>query len=154
MNRGEFVKHLANRIVNSIKPYCRRVQIAGSIRRKEKHPRDIDIILIPKNREKLEAVMKKKGRFVQGGEKKSRWRIEGVQVELYYTNSEEFGASLLAYSSRKGAGIGLRIVARTKGFKLNQHGLFLRRTGRRIAGRTEREIYSALGRQYKEPERR
>lgn len=152
MKKGSHVINLADRIVGSIKPFCRRIQIAGSIRRKEKNPRDIDIILIPKNREKLEEIMRKKGRFVQGGEKKSRWKIEGVQVELYYTNSEEFGAALLAYSSRKGAGIGLRIIARAKGFKLSQHGLF--KSNKRIAGRTEKEIYHALGRPWKPPEKR
>jgi DNA polymerase (family 10) len=114
----------------------------------------VDIVLIPKNREKLEEFMKKKGKYLQGGEKKSRWRVEGVNVELYYTNSEEWGAALLAYSSKFGAGIGLRVVAKRKGFKLSQHGLFSKKTGRRIAGRSEEQIYHALGRGWKPPEKR
>lgn len=151
---GEFILSLAKRIVKMIKPYCRRIEIVGSIRRKEQNPVDIDIVLIPKNRIKLEEFMRGKAKFVRGGEKKSRWKIEGVKVELYYTLSEEWGAALLAYSSRTGSGIGLRIVARLKGFKLSQHGLFNRKTGRRVAGKTEREIYEALGRKYKLPENR
>lgn len=75
-------------------------------------------------------------------------------MEIYYTIPEEWGAALLAYSSKVGAGIGLRVVARTKGFKLNQHGLFSRTTGKRIVGKTEEEIYSALGRLWKPPEKR
>ena len=59
---------------------------------------------------------------------------------------------MLAYSSKIGSSIGLRIVARKKGFKLNQHGLF--KKGKRIAGRTEKEIYKALGRPWKLPENR
>jgi len=149
--RGKHVISLSKRIVNQLKPHCKRIEVAGSIRRKEKNPKDIDIVLIPKNREKLVNFMKKKARYLQGGEHESTWNINGVKVELYYTNSEEFGAELLAYSSKKGAGIGLRIVARLKGYKLNNHGLFSRKTGRRIAGKTEREIYAALGRKYKEP---
>ena len=82
---GNFVVKLANKIVNYLRPFCRRIEIAGSIRRKEKNPVDIDIVLFPKNRMKLEEFLRKKGRFIQGGEKKSRWRIEGVNVELYYT---------------------------------------------------------------------
>jgi len=146
------VKKLSERILKYLKPYCRRIQIAGSIRRGEKNPRDIDIVLIPKSREKLEEAMKRKGKFVQGGEHESTWRVEGIKVELYYTIPEEFGAELLAYSSRKGSGIGLRLVAKRKGFKLNNHGLF--RGKMRIAGKTEREIYQALGRSYKKPEER
>ena len=47
------VTKLAERIVKYLKPYCQRIQIAGSIRRGEKNPRDIDIVLIPKNIDKL-----------------------------------------------------------------------------------------------------
>lgn len=152
--KGEFVLQLSKRVVSYLRPYCGRIEVVGSIRRKEKKPVDIDIVLVPKNREKLEEFLRKKGRFIQGGEKKSRWRIEGVNVELYYTTSESFGAALLAYSSEFGAGIGLRVVARKKGFLLNQYGLFNRKTGRKIAGKTETEIYHALGRPYKKPEDR
>ena len=146
------VTTLANRIVRSLKPFCRRIQIVGSIRRGEKNPIDIDIVLIPKDKEKLEEFMKKKGKFVEGGEKEATFRVEGVKVELYYTVPEEWGAALLAYSSKTGSGIGLRVVAKKKGFKLNNHGLF--KNGKRIAGRTEREIYKALGRPWKLPEDR
>lgn len=149
--RGEHVLSLAKRIVSFLKPYSRKIQIAGSIRRGEKNPGDIDIVLIPKSRTKLESFLRKKGRFLQGGEKESTWKIENVQVELYYTNEKEWGAALLAYSSKKGAGIGLRIIARLKGFKLTQHGLFNRKTGKFVAGKTEREIYKALNRPYREP---
>jgi DNA polymerase (family 10) len=151
MKRGEHVISLSKRLVKQLKPYCKRIEIAGSIRRKEKNPKDIDIVLISKNKNKFVDFLKTKGKYLQGGEHESTWRIEGVKVELYYTNSEEWGAELLAYSSKKGSGIGLRIVARLKGFKLNNHGLFNRKTEKRVAGKTEREIYQALNRKYKEP---
>jgi len=150
--RGNVVIHLADRIVKSIRPFCSRIQIVGSIRRKEKNPVDIDIALIPKNREKLEEFMKEKGKYIQGGEKRATFRIEGVKVELYYTNNEEWGATLLAYSSKFGAGIGLRMVAKRKGMKLSQHGLF--KGNKRIASRSEKQIYHALGRKWKAPENR
>ena len=151
--QGSFVIKLADETVKSLKPYCSRIEIAGSIRRHEKNPVDIDIVLIPKNREKLEEFMKKKWRYVQGGEKRATFRIKGIRVELYYTNAEELGAALLAYSSEFGAGIGLRMVAKRKGMKLSQHGLFSRK-GRRIAGRSEEQIYHSLGRPWKKPENR
>lgn len=150
--KGGFVLKLANRLIKNLKPLSRRIQVVGSIRRKEKNPVDIDIVLIPKNKEKLEEIMRKKGRFVQGGEHESTWRVEGVKIELYYTIPEEWGATLLAYSSKVGSGIGLRVVAKKKGFKLNNHGLF--KKGKRVAGRTEREIYKALERPWKSPEKR
>ena len=154
MKRSEKVKSLAEELKKELKLFCKKIEIAGSIRRKEKNPKDIDIVLIPKNKIKLEEFLKKKGKFIQGGEYESTWNIKGIKVELYYTNEKEWGAELLAYSSKKGAGIGLRIIAKRKGMKLTQHGLFNRKTGKRIAGKTEKEIYSALERKYKEPENR
>ena len=154
MERGEHVLKLANNVLKWLKPYCKKIQIAGSIRRGKKNPKDIDLVLIPKDREKLEEFMAKKGEKLQGGEHESSWFIKRIKVELYYTGEEDWGATLLAYSSKKGAGIGLRIIARLKGFKLTPRGLFNRKTGERIAGKTEREIYHALGRSYKEPENR
>lgn len=150
--RGEHVYSLAKRLSRQLKPFCRKIQIVGSIRREEPNPKDIDIVLIPQDKDELEKFMRKKGRYIQGGEHESTWRIEGVKVELYYTIPEEWGAALMAYSSIKGSGIGLRMIAKMKGFKLNNHGLF--RKGKRIAGRTEQEIYSALGRLWKEPKNR
>ena len=94
-------------------------------------------------------LLEKRGKRILGGEKKAYFKVEGVEVELYYTVPEEWGAALLAYSSEFGAGIGLRVVAKKKGFKLNQHGLW--KGSKRVAGRTEEEIYHALGRPYKEP---
>jgi DNA polymerase (family 10) len=150
--KGSFVLNLANKIVKELKPFCKKIEVVGSIRRKEKNPVDIDIVLILKNKEKLEEFMKKKGEYIQGGEHESTWKIEKVKVELYYTIQEEWGATLLAYSSKFGASIGLRMVAKRKGFKLNNHGLF--KKGKKIAGKTEQEIYKALGRPWKSPEKR
>ena len=150
--KGGFVIKLSERIIKNIKPYCKKIMVVGSIRRKEKNPVDIDIALIPRNersKEKIEAILKKKGKVLEEGEQQASFRIKGVKVELYYTVPEEWGATLLAYSSEFGAGIGLRVVAKRKGFKLSQHGLF--KKGKRIAGKTEKEIYHALGRPYKEP---
>lgn len=152
---GSFVINLSKKIVFWIKPYCKKIEVVGSIRRKEKNPVDIDIVLIPKDeesKEKIEEVLEKRGNRMLGGEKKAYFKIAGVEVEIYYTIPEEWGATLLAYSSRFGAGIGLRVVARGKGFKLNQHGLF--RHGKMVAGKTEEEICHALGRPWKSPEKR
>ena len=54
---GSEVIRLANNLVKSLKPYCKRIEIAGSIRRKVKKPVDIDLIVIPKNKDKTLAEM-------------------------------------------------------------------------------------------------
>jgi DNA polymerase (family X) len=146
------VLKLSEELLKKLKPFSKKIQIVGSIRREEKNPIDIDIVLIPKDKEKLETYLKKQGIFMQGGEHESTWKIKKTKVELYYTIPEEWGATLLAYSGEKASNIGLRKIAKNKGFKLNNHGLF--KGNKKIAGKTEREIYKALERPYKEPKNR
>ena len=155
---GKKIIALSKKLVNQLMPFCYKLSIAGSIRRKSLTPRDIDIVLIPKHREELEKFLKQhlKAKFVQGGEHESTWKREGIKIELYYTTKDSFGATLLAYSSKKGSGIGLRMVAKRKGFRLNNYGLFKiegkgKNKIKRMAGKTEREIYKALNRPYKQP---
>ena len=96
--------------------------------------------------------MKTKGKFIQGGEKKLTFQIKGIKIEIYYTDEKSWGATLLAYSSKKGSAIGLRMLVRLKGYKLNQYGLFKKE--KFIAGKTERDIYNSLNRKYKAPKNR
>ena len=67
---GSFVLNLSKKIVSWIKPYSKRIEIVGSIRRKEKNPVDIDIVVIPKSKDKIEEILEKHGKKVLGGEKK------------------------------------------------------------------------------------
>jgi len=152
---GVFVTKLADKLIKELEPFCKRIKIVGSIRRHEKNPHDIDIVLIPKKqeyKEKIENFLRAEGTYIQGGEKEATFKIKGVKVELYYTIPKEWGAELIAYSSTKGAGIGLRVIAKKKGFKLSQHGLF--KNHKLIAGKAEKEIYKKLGRPWKPPEKR
>jgi DNA polymerase (family 10) len=146
---GFFVLRFSKKVLLWLKPLSKKISIAGSIRRKVKNPVDIDIVLIPKDEEKIIEFLKTKGKFLQGGEKRASFKIEGVKTELYFTTPESWGATLLAYSSETGSAIGLRMVAKRRGLHLNQYGLY--KNGKLLAGKTEREIYYALGRPYKEP---
>ena len=157
MNPGEKVVRLADRIVRKIKPFCKKIEIAGSIRRGKKNPGDIDIVLVSKSEKDkglIKEILSKEGKFLEGGDKEMFFRIDGIDMQLFFTVPDEWGAALLAYSGKKGSNIGLRVVARRKGLKLTNHGLFRLSDGKRIAGRTEHEIYEALGRRYKEPQNR
>ena len=150
--KGSFVLKLAEKIIKEIKPYCKRIQIAGSIRRKEKNPVDIDIVVIAKNKDKIKDILVKKGRIIKNGEKQFSVKIEVVKVELYFVSDDELGSALIAYTGSSRYSIGLRVLAKKKGLKLNQYGLF--KGNKKIAGKTEKEIYKALGKDYKMPEQR
>ena len=152
--KGKFVLKLADKIISQIKPYCIKIQLVGSIRRGEQNPIDIDLLVIPKKngKQNIEEFLSKKGKLIRHGEKVVSYNIEGVQIEVYFTTSDSWGAGLLTYTGSSGHNIGLRMYAKKKGLKLNQYGLF--KEEKKIAGRTEKEIYSALGKEFKKPEER
>lgn len=45
---------IAEKIKSELAPFCERIEIAGSIRRKKKEPNDVEIVAIPRGREAFE----------------------------------------------------------------------------------------------------
>ena len=152
--KSSFVLALSNEIIRELKPLSKRIKIVGSIRRKEKEPVDIDIILIPKDKQKVLDYLKTKGKFLSGGEKRIAFKIKGVKTEVYYAEPKSWGAFLVSYTGAQGYSIGLRKLAKEKRYLLNQYGLFYRKNKKYIAGKTEKSIYNALGKKWKAPELR
>ena len=114
MNRGDKVYKLANKIAKELKPFCKRIEIAVRVRRKKPNPGDIDIVLVAKNegnKQKIKDRLSKDGKFLQGGNKEMFFKIEGIDLQLFFSIPEEWGATLLAYSGEKGSNIGLRIFS-------------------------------------------
>ena len=73
---------------------------------------------------------------------------------MFFAEDSDYGAQLMTRTGPKGSNMGNRVIAKKKGFKLNQYGLFDRKTGKKLAGKTEESIYDALGKPYKVPEER
>jgi DNA polymerase (family 10) len=150
---------IALRIVKEIKKLkeVKEAIPAGSLRRKKETIGDIDIVIKTGN---PEMVLKKfvKMKFVKeilgvGTEKATIIAKEGLQVDARVFTDKEFGAGLLYFTGDKGHNIWLRKLAIKKGLKLNEYGLFDKQ-GKRIAGKSEEEIYSKLGLKYINPEKR
>jgi hypothetical protein len=55
------------------------------------------------------------------------------------------------FTGDKNHNIWLRKIAIKKGLKLNEYGLFDKKTGKKIAGKTEEEIYNELGLKFINP---
>src|SRR5438045_1532274 len=98
---------------------------------------------------KLPAVARVLG---QGDTKCSVKLRDGLQVDVRVVPEESFGAALLYFTGSKAHNVALRQLAMKKGWKLNEYGLF--RGTRRIAGRTEQELYDRLGLAWVPPELR
>ena len=154
---GEDVVKHAEETKRLLKPYVRRIEIAGSIRRKKENPVDVDIVVIPKDDWQKEAIREKltenATKVYGSGREKVSARVHGIKTEVVFAKPENWGAQLLYATGSGGHNIGLRQIAKKQGMLLNQNGLY--KGSRLVAGRSEREIYRALGRpRFKQPEER
>ncbi|MBI3114737.1 MAG: DNA polymerase/3'-5' exonuclease PolX [Candidatus Harrisonbacteria bacterium] len=139
----------------------KRLEIAGSVRRRKETIGDVDILIIsdkPKPVMDAFVAMPDVAAVVAHGETKSAVKMKnGLDVDLRVVPEDSYGAALNYFTGSKDHNIALRQLAIKKGYKLNEYGLFSAGGGRgerQIAGKTEEEIYEALGLTYIEPEMR
>ena len=77
---------------------------------------------------------------------------KGTRVDLRVVSEASYGAALQYFTGSKAHNIALRQIAAVRGLKLDEYGLFDRT--RRVAGRSEDEVYKFLELPYIEPELR
>lgn len=130
--------------------------VAGSLRRRKETIGDIDILVVAKNPER---VMEKftslpdVARILAKGPTKSSVTLDaGLDADLRVVEPAAYGAALNYFTGSKDHNIALREIAIKKGLKLNEYGLWKKE--KRIAGKTEEELYRALGLGYIPPEMR
>ncbi|MGB9763331.1 MAG: DNA polymerase/3'-5' exonuclease PolX [Minisyncoccia bacterium] len=138
-----------------------KIVVAGSLRRMKETIGDIDLLVTLKEstekaKEKvMNAFINLNGviKIWDYGKTKSSVKFKnGIDVDLRVVKDDEFGSALQYFTGSKEHNIEIRKIAIEKGLKLNEYGVF--KGKERIAGRTEEEIYQALGLPYIEPELR
>jgi len=131
-------------------PHIGRLSPAGSLRRMKETVGDIDILATGKNgAEIIRHFTRFPGvsKVLAEGDTKGSVRIsteEGErQVDLRIVDESQYGAALQYFTGSKAHNIKLRAMAREKGLKISEYGVF--RGEKKIAGRDEEEVYKALG---------
>ena len=120
----------------------------GSIRRGAETSGDIDILATGNDPHVMSTftTYRRVERILGQGETKSSVRLlGGIQADLRLVLEESRGAAMQYFTGSKSHNIALRDRAIGLGFKLNEYGLFRVDDGSLVAGRTEAEIYDALG---------
>lgn len=151
---------VADNIISKLKKLkeVKNISTAGSLRRKRPTIGDIDILASSEKPEKIiDSFTKLKGiqKVLAKGSKKAVIVLKsGIQADLRVFSPDSWGAGLFYNTGSKNYNIEMRKVAIKKGLKLNEYGLFNKQTGKKIAGRTEKEICKKLGVKYLKPEQR
>ncbi len=135
-------------------PGVRRVAIAGSIRRRKETIGDGDFLVVAAHPERVMDFLVGMPEVIhvhgKGPTKSSVKLNTQMDVDVRVVPEESFGAALLYFTGSKSHNIALRRLAQEKDLKLSEYGLF--RGEKAIAGRTEEEVYAALGLPYIPPE--
>jgi len=138
---------------------------AGSLRRGKETIGDLDLLLtLPVGRQSAKDVdaaadhiLKFPGidQVLAQGENKVSFRLDnGMQVDVRILEKESFGAALLYFTGSKEHNVALRGRANRMGYTLNEYALSTLKGERRVAGKTEEEIYAKFKLPYLEPELR
>ena len=151
----ERAKVIASAVVKALEPYCERIEIAGSIRRQKATVKDIDMVLIPKDRWQLDLVLGRMGNYKMSGMKIARIEMDSIPLDIYFATPATFATLLLIRTGSIENNIRLASLVKRKGWRLHASGEGLSdEHGQRIAGDTEESIFRALGIAYLPPEKR
>jgi DNA polymerase (family 10) len=148
----------AGKAVDSVTP-------AGSRRRGKETVRDLDLLVTLSDghtsQKHVDALAKHILEFpgidqtLAHGENKVSFMLgNGLQVDVRILEKENFGAALLYFTGSKEHNVTLRGRANDMGYTLNEYALATLKAEKRVAGRTEEEIYLKLKLDFIPPELR
>jgi DNA polymerase (family X) len=158
----ETAQKLSNHVAHL--PGVDKVTPAGSLRRGRETVGDLDILITGKcclHEGQRNAVIEQIVSFpgildvIARGENKVSFKLSsGMQVDVRLLPPESFGAALQYFTGSKSHNVALRQRALKLGYTLNEYGLVKLEGEKRVAGKTEEEIYAKLGMDCPPPELR
>ncbi|MFQ5736891.1 MAG: DNA polymerase/3'-5' exonuclease PolX [Thermodesulfobacteriota bacterium] len=153
--------HWAQVFVSAIKglPGVGEVVPAGSLRRWKETVGDIDILVTCDEpgpvMERFTTHPDVKDVVSRGGTRSTVKLGNGLQADIRVVGERSFGAALQYFTGSKAHNVAIRDMAKRKGLKINEYGVFDENEGDRwIAGRSEEEVYASVGLPWISPELR
>lgn len=149
---------VAKRIVEALrqKTGSKKIEWAGSLRRMKENIGDIDILATGPDKEQIVHAfthLPEVKEVLASGQTKASVIVEGgTQIDLRVVKENSYGAALQYFTGSKGHNIHLRGIAKAKGIKINEYGVF--KGKKKVGGKDEKDIYRALGMDWMEPELR
>jgi len=137
-------------------PGIKVITVAGSFRRRRETVGDLDILVTARKgspvMDRFIAYDEVAGVVSRGNTRSTVILRSGLHVDLRVVPQVSYGAALCYFTGSRAHNIALRKIGVSKGYKLNEYGVF--RSEKRLAGKTEQEVYDKLGLAWIEPELR
>ncbi|PYN64094.1 MAG: DNA polymerase/3'-5' exonuclease PolX [Candidatus Rokuibacteriota bacterium] len=135
-----------------------RLEVAGSLRRMRETVKDVDILVTSTEParviETLTSLPSVTEVIARGDTKVSVRHQDGLQVDLRVVEPSAFGAALQYFTGSKDHNVRVRELAKRRGLTISEYGVFEEKSGTRVAGETEDEVYAAVGLPWIPPELR
>ena len=135
-----------------------RLEVAGSLRRMRETVKDVDILVTSTEParviETLTSLPSVTEVIARGDTKVSVRHQDGLQVDLRVVEPTAFGAALQYFTGSKDHNVRVRELAKRRGLTISEYGVFEEKSGTRVAGETEDEVYAAVGLPWIPPELR
>jgi len=142
---------ISERILKRLRTHLavKRADAAGSLRRMRDTIGDIDLLVASEDPTKVMDFfchLPEVVRILAKGSTKSSVIVKtGLQVDIRVVTPEQYGSALQYFTGSKEHSVHLRDIAKKRGFKISEYGIFEVETGKRLGGATEEEIYQELG---------
>lgn len=132
------------------------ISVAGSCRRRKETCGDLDVLAVAADSSEIMdrlAVHPLVEKVLARGETKQRVRLRSrIEMDLRVVPAESYGAAMQYFTGSKEHNIVIRRRAQERGLKINEYGVF--RGEEYVAGRTEQDVYAAVGLPWIPPELR
>ncbi len=139
-------------------PAITRFEFAGSYRRGRETVGDLDVVVVASDPVlAMDHFIDYPGRTqtIGRGDTKVSMRIgKSFQVEMRVVAADEFGAALQYFTGSQAHNIHVRRIAKDRGLKINEYGVFRLDDESRVAGATEQDVYASIGLPWIDPELR
>ena len=178
----ESAKEVADDLLHLLAPHCERIAVAGSIRRKKPHVKDIELLCASKvtstadlfgravtnwyslnrkldglvaDRTVLKKRADKSGRYSYGEQNKLLVHVpSGVPVDVFSASTENWGMSLVVRTGPKEFNVRMMARFRELGMKGHAYGGVTDQEGNELDCPDEETVFRLLGWSWMPPERR
>ncbi len=139
-------------------PAIQKMAWGGSYRRGRETIGDLDLLTIADDRaaamDHFEAYANRTQTIARGETKISIRVGNAFQVDMRLVEPNQFGAALQYFTGSQAHNIHVRRLAKDRGLKINEYGVFRIDDESQVAGDTEESVYAAIGLPLIEPELR
>jgi len=154
------VHPIAHGLLTELKPYCERIEIAGSLRRERPLIGDVEIVAIPKWQETLDLfgmstdhcyslvdqwLEENKIKPTKNGPKYKSFMWQGVKIDLFLVTPETWGCQFLIRTGSADFSHDLVTVCQRWGFRFDGGRLFGTMSNTPLNTPEERDVFNAMG---------